>query len=154
MATPGSHTPLIIPPFLTALFRSLLPNVCFPTCFSLQMVPEAFLPAPQSLGAHAAHPNFWDPGRSRQNHKTVLRSPTATESQKWSRTLALAAHMDVKSRLFDSSGNRFPDQNCDRGPLLRTHYLLCFLSKKPISSRRETHFGTLCVLCAIFFCFF
>ena len=97
MATPGEPYPLNNPPFPNGTVSQPLAERVFSYMFfTANGAGSVFTSTPDHL-AHAAHPNFWDPGRSRQNHKTVLRSPTATESQKWSRTLALAAQVDVKS---------------------------------------------------------
>ena len=89
MATPGEPYPLNNPPFPNGpVSQPLAERVFSHMFFTANGAGSVF---------YAARPNFWDPGRPQEKHKTVLRSPTATESQKLSRTLALAAQVDVKS---------------------------------------------------------
>ena len=138
MATPGSHTPLIIPPFLTPPVGALLRNVCFPICFLPQMAPRAVLPSPHSPSAHATHPSFWDAGRPQKIFNIQCRSRTATESPHVAPRAAWTDPLQLKMCHLGGLRRPFSSKNGDSGVLLRTHYLLCFHSKNRILRRLRT----------------
>ena len=102
------------------------------------MAPRAVLPGPHIPSAHAAHPNFRDPGRQQKILKNRWRSRPATESPHLALRPPWTDPLELKMCHLGSLKRPFSSKNGDSGVLLRTHYLLCFHCINPLPNRLRT----------------
>ena len=138
MATPGEPYPLNKSPFPNAPFRRPLAECVFSHVFFIPNGAGSVITCAPTLGAHAAHPSFWDPGWQLKISKMHQLSKTATGSPHLRPKCSLTAPLERKMSLLGGFGCPVWPPKCDCRPLLRTHYLVCLHCKMNILRRLWT----------------
>ena len=132
---PWEPYPLNNPPFPNAPCWRPVAECVFSHMFFTTNGAASVFTLPPNIGAHAAHPSFWDPGRQQKIFNIQCRSRTATESPHVAPRPPWTDPLELKMCHLGGLRRPFSSKNGDSGVLLRTHYLLCFLRISPLPNR-------------------